>query len=346
MGIGRFLNERILAGRNLQLVPKSALKTLGNQISRLSARVEKVDKLLARSGLDRALPVMAVLAHPVDLRPAGDRNSIPRMSGPLFFQSSLCTAPDFRHPDFERWCQRLGERRRLHRKLWEYVFIAANLEAAGVLGAGSRGLGFGVGQEPLPAAFAACGAAIVATDQAPETAEGWRDSGQHASSRDVLNKAGICPAQTFEDLVSFEVCDMRTIPSHYRDFDFCWSSCSLEHLGSIENGLKFIRDSIDTLKLGGVAVHTTEYNVSSNEETLDNNPGLVLYRRRDLDGLAEELRAKGHHVADLCYNVLCDPLDINVDIPPFSDDFHLRLLLSGYVSTSVGIVIQKGGAGR
>ncbi|MBV5337004.1 MAG: hypothetical protein J0653_03215, partial [Deltaproteobacteria bacterium] len=72
--------------------------------------------------------------------------------------------------------------------------------------------------------------------------------------------------------------------------DFCWSSCSLEHLGSIKAGLDFIKASLKTLKVGGVAVHTTEYNVSSDEATIDNNPTLVLFRRCDIQGLVEELR--------------------------------------------------------
>jgi hypothetical protein len=36
-------------------------------------------------------------------------------------------------------------------------------------------------------------------------------------------------------------------------------------------------------------------------------------------------------------------LDQYVDVPPFSPDGHLKLLLEEYVSTSVGIVIRRGG---
>ena len=48
-----------------------------------------------------------------------------------------------------------------------------------------------------------------------------------------------------------------------------WSSCSLEHLGSISHGIEFILNSLKCLKQHGVAVHTTEFNLSSNEETLN-----------------------------------------------------------------------------
>jgi hypothetical protein len=85
-------------------------------------------------------------------------------------------------------------------------------------------------------------------------------------------------ADEFARLVSMEICDMRSDLAHLRDFDFCWSSCSPVHLGLIRAGLDFIHNSIATLKVGGVAVHTTEYNVSSNEATIE-YPNLVLFRR-------------------------------------------------------------------
>ncbi len=66
----------------------------------------------------------------------------------------------------------------VHRKMWEWLFIAEALHEHGMLGPGHRGLGFGVGQEPLVAAFAAQGCDLVATDQPHELAvsSGWTDS--------------------------------------------------------------------------------------------------------------------------------------------------------------------------
>ena len=43
----------------------------------------------------------------------------------------------------------------LHRKMWEWLFIAEALRERGMLAAGRRGVGFGVGQEPLVSAV--CG---------------------------------------------------------------------------------------------------------------------------------------------------------------------------------------------
>lgn len=280
----------------------------------------------------------------MDGRRLEDFTNVPAIGERLFFRSSACTAQDFRHPDFHRWLGILREKPRVHRKVWEHVFIGRHIEAAGLLTEGSRGLVFGVGQEPLPAAFAAQGVAILATDMAADaaTAAGWISSNQHASHLSQLNSRALCPDDQFSRKVTFEVCDMNAIPDHHRNFDFCWSSCSLEHLGSIKAGLDFIKNSIKTLKVGGIAVHTTEYNVSSNDDTIDNNPTLVLFRRCDIQRLVEELRADGHFVAEVCYDVLSEPIDLFVDIPPFVADTHIRLLLSNFVSTSIGLVIQRG----
>jgi hypothetical protein len=285
-----------------------------------------------------------LVSHPMD----GSRDeafpTIPAIGQRLYFRSSLCTAVDFRHPEFHRWLGVLGETPRLHRKIWEHVFIGTHMEAAGLLQEGRRGLGFGVGKEPLPAAFAARGASVVATDLSPDAAAraGWVKTNQYASQLSQLNPGELCPPEVFARKVKFEECDMNAISPHLRDFDFCWSSCSLEHLGSIQAGLDFIKASIRTLKVGGVAVHTTEYTISSNDETIDNNPTLVIFRRQDIQRIVEELRAEGHLVAEVRYDVLSEPIDLFVDIPPFVADTHLRLTITNYVVTSIGLVIQRG----
>jgi 2-polyprenyl-3-methyl-5-hydroxy-6-metoxy-1,4-benzoquinol methylase len=298
----------------------------------------------SRRASGQATFIYDVLRHPVDGRAADSFASVPAINQRLFFHSSICTARDFRHPEFERWREEIGEAPRVHRKIWEHVFIAAHLEAAGMLTEGRKGLGFGVGQEPLPAVFAARGASVVGTDMAPDDAQaaGWVSTAQHASSLAHLNQKGLCPQDIFDARVSFATCDMTKIPASLRDFDFTWSSCSLEHLGSIKAGLEFIKASVKTLKAGGIAIHTTEYNVSSNDVTIDNNPSLVLFRRRDIDRLVSELRSEGHSVADIRYDLLTEPVDLFVDIPPYTSDTHIRLVLSNFVSTSIGIVIQRG----
>ena len=100
-------------------------------------------------------------------------------------RSQLCSVESLRSPALLAWAERLrpmwattDEDPRdvlLHRKMWEWLFIAEALRERGLLGPGRRGLGFGVGQEPLVALFAAQGCDVVATDQPHERR--WRRAG-------------------------------------------------------------------------------------------------------------------------------------------------------------------------
>lgn len=265
----------------------------------------------------------------------------PTLSDPL---SQLCTARQLREPDYGRWCEAIGEKPRPHRKQWEFVYILAALEKHGMLQSGKRGLGFGCGLEPLPAAYAVRGCDVVATDADPQqaVAHGWTN-GQHSKHRDDLNQRGLCAPDLFRARVSFRVADMNDIPRDFDgQFDFTWSACAFEHLGSIEAGLAFYENSLRCLKPGGVAVHTTEYNLSSDDDTLTEGR-TVIFRRRDIDALARRLTVAGHRVSPLNFYAGEDTLDRHIDAPPYSTDRHLKLALGRFAATSIGIITQRAG---
>jgi SAM-dependent methyltransferase len=260
-----------------------------------------------------------------------------------FMPYSTCSTADFLHPRFAELSESCARRPQFHRKLWEHVFIVHHLTERGMLAAGRRGLGFGVGSEPLPAVFAAAGATIVATDAPAETAlrDGWQATNQFALGAETLSNPGICDAGTFHDLVSYRTVDMNAVPDDLGGFDFCWSACCFEHLGSLRHGAEFVIESVERcLAPGGVAVHTTEFNLSSNTETLE-SPGLSIYRHDDLAELVAELEQRGHTVAPLTIAPDAHVLDHFVDLPPYHGDLHLKLELAGYATTSVGLVITK-----
>jgi hypothetical protein len=235
----------------------------------------------------------------------------------------------------------------LHRKMWEWLFIAQALAERDMLRPGRRGLGFGVGKEPLVALFAGLGPQITATDLSPERAqaEGWTETGEeYAGERESLNEHHLCPPAEFARLVTYRHVDMNDIPADLSGYDFTWSSCAFEHLGSLAAGADFVVNQMACLAPGGVAVHTTECNVSSDTDTVDAGP-TVLYRRRDLEALASRLRTLGYRI-DLDLTEGETPEDRHVDVPPFSDT-HLRTTLGAYTTTSVGLIIEKpAGAGR
>jgi SAM-dependent methyltransferase len=258
-------------------------------------------------------------------------------------QSANCLARDFYHRDFAEFCQSIGLQARSHRKLWEFGFIWHHLCADGAVRPGARGVGFGVGRERFPSLFAKHGCKVLATDAPPDTiSAGWTETDQYSGSVDELFFPDIVSEEAFRENVRFEFCDMNAIGDGIRDYDFCWSSCSFEHLGSIENGLDFVVTSVEkVLKPGGIACHTSELNLSSNDETLDNG-ATVLFRRRDIEKLIERLESRGHKVKPLPIEPAKSFIDLLVDLPPYDSDLSLRLKLGKFVTTSFGIVISRG----
>lgn len=259
--------------------------------------------------------------------------------------SQTCTAAQFEEPEYREWTNRLDEPAKLHRKQWEFVWILQALEAHGMLRSGARGLGFGVGLEPLPALMAGRGCEIVATDLPGDDARvrEWTGTGQHLAALVQLRRPRLCRNKLFDQRVTYREVDMNHIPGDLRGFDFTWSACALEHLGSIAAGLNFIRNSVECLRPGGLAVHTTEFNLTSDGDTVDNQ-GTVLFRKRDFERLAADLTAQGHKVSPLRFDLGDRPLDRHVDMPPYSHDEHLKLALGRFVTTSFGLIVRRGDA--
>jgi hypothetical protein len=274
----------------------------------------------------------------------------PRRDDSRQLVSQLCRHGTLDSATFRRWAEALGEPWRAHRKLWELAFICQALEERDMLEAGRRGLGFAVGAEKLPALFAARGCEITATDLPAddERRNPWADSGQWVGERDALNAAGLCEPAAFRERVTFRPVDMNHVPADLAGYDFTWSTCSFEHCGSLQLGLDFLERQMDCLRPGGVAVHTTEFNLSSNDATLADGP-CVIYRLCDIEAVCGRLISAGHQVEPLDVDPGRHRLDRFVDEPPYCDWFttpppkikHLRLNLAGHASTSIALVIRK-----
>jgi len=256
-------------------------------------------------------------------------------------KSKMCLQKDLESIEFAYWLDQIGIDLNYHRKYWELAYACQAVWQNDLLTTGKRGLGFAVGMEPLPSYFAAHGVKIHATDGPDHLSGGWANTNQYAANLEALYRSHLISREAFDKNVSFEHVDMNNIPEHLQDFDFCWSLCSLEHLGSIELGLEFIVNSLKTLKSGGYAIHTTEYNVNSNTETQDFNP-TVLFRRQDLERIAERLTQLGHEVIPLDFSRGELPLDNYIDLAP--DEFiapHLKLFNHNYIATSFGLIVKK-----
>src|SRR5262249_15901772 len=188
--------------------------------------------------------------------------TLPTEPGALRLSSKLCTQSDFESSWFLYWCQEIRTVPLYHRKIWEFCYICQVLFAEGMLAPGRHGLGFGCGEEPLPSLFAKYGVKVLATDldQGREESEIWRGTKQHSGSVETYRRRDVCPDEHLLANIGFRPVDMTALPNDLDGrFDFCWSACACEHLGSVANGLEFVENSLRTLKPGGIAVHTTEF---------------------------------------------------------------------------------------
>ena len=269
--------------------------------------------------------------------------SIPKKPEKLLMTSRLCVYKDFQTDYYQHWIAQMKQEFSPARKQWEFVAIIQALQERNFLANGKRGLGFAVGNEPLPSLFASLGCEIVATDQGlnPISQKEWGETNQLCKGKAALNEKGICPPEQFERLIEVRDVDMNYIPQDLQQqkFDFIWSSCAFEHIGSIEKGLQFVQKSLACLKSGGIALHTTEYNCTSNAGTLD-LPNLVFYRRQDIDRLIQQLEKQGHWVEPINYDMGNQQPDLKVARPPYTEP-HLKLEMGGYVATSLLLIIHK-----
>ncbi len=143
-----------------------------------------------------------------------------------------CTQTDMESDWVAYWLGQLKIPVLFHRKLWEFAYLLQALHDADLLRPGIRGLGFGCGAEPIGSYLAFRGVEALVTDLEPEAmaAQGWRDSNQHAGSRDAAFHAHLVGREAFDALVAHRFVDMNAIPEDLSGFDFCWSICALEHL--------------------------------------------------------------------------------------------------------------------
>lgn len=261
-------------------------------------------------------------------------------------QSNICTSTQLKSADFQRWMAAIGHPPMvMHRKLWEWAYICQALDERGMLAPGKRGLGFAVGREPLVALFAARGCEIVASDLDEISAEsaGWASTGQHANSVAVLNAQGLCPADAFAERVSFRVVDMNFIPDDLVGFDFVWSSCAIEHLGNIAATEEFMSRMMDCVRPGGVAVHTTEYNIHSNDATVESGATVIL-RKSDLENIQSRLREEGHAAVPLSLDIGDADDDKVILHPPYEGYPCLKIWIGPHAATSVGLIAEAGDA--
>ena len=263
---------------------------------------------------------------------------------PVFTKSCLVKASDFNQPWFMQRKMELDHKDyfRIHRKLWEFCAIAQVYEDYFYWNVDSlvarqlqpfKAIGFGVGTDPLAGWLFQRNCDVTATDLDinDPRAEEWTSTHQHASNKNY-------------DYCTYRSVDMNNIPDDLKQgqFDFTWSCGSFEHIGSIDASLRFFCEQMKCLRPGGISAHTTEYNYANNHETLQAK-NLVLFRKQDLERLAEMLKSQGDELLPLDLSIGDQPEDVIVDEPPYDTDTpHLKLRVGGFLTTSILLIARRG----
>ena len=263
--------------------------------------------------------------------------------------SKPCSEADFYNEEFKNIATELGYKDGdiKHRKLWEWIYIIRVLKHYEMIEKDKKGLGFAVGTEPLPSYFAGKGIDVMASDLGVENsvAKAWATTNENALG-DIgkLWRPDLCSEEAFKRRVKYREIDMNLIPDDEREYDFCWSSCAIEHVGSLELSKQFMKNMLQTIRSGGVAVHTTEFNLSSNEDTIKAGDA-VIFRRRDIEELRDWFASQGHLMVATFGRERTEGNSF-IDIPPFNGEYkpyHLSIVANGFVETSYGIVVVKDG---
>ena len=266
--------------------------------------------------------------------------------------SKACTQKDCESEWFIFWCYKLRYKPMYLRKLWEYAIILQILNEKNYLQENKKVIAFGCGSEPLPSYFANINMQVLATDLDPnsQNSKGWLHSNQLLQNKNNLFKEELVSYEKFNELVNTSFVDMNNIPSDLKDFDIAYSICALEHVGSIEKGLSFIENTLNTIKKGGISIHTTEYNFSDDINTLDNLP-TVLFQKKHFIELKDKLEKKGHKVLPLNFDIGNELFDRYIDLPPYhltnninnvnNQEPHLKLLLEEFKSTCFSFAVVK-----
>lgn len=271
-------------------------------------------------------------------------------------KSKVSTQEDLESPWSRYWVNEIGSDFWYHRKNWEQSYVMQVLYNNDMMRKGKKGLGLGCGQERLPSYLIKRGCNITAGDK-PDTAssKSWVDSGQYTQSLNDLYHKDIIDYDTFTKNIKLKYVDMNDLPPELSEkYDFCWSICAIEHLGSIEKGIAFLNNSLKLLKPGGISIHTTEYNYLNVATTLDNWPS-VIFSKEDFINLRNSIHKYGGKIDDFDFNYGEMIFDQYIDCPPYFHHFikgininppllrvpHIKLNIDGFPATCFGIIIRK-----
>ncbi len=262
--------------------------------------------------------------------------------------NKLCDAADWFRPGFNEIIrEELREVPRFHRKQWEFAMIIQTLRDHGKLETGSLGLSMGGGKELVAYAIARHVRQLVITDLY-EMNTSW-DCAKTESPDEFIRQNKPFPVDD-EKLKALRM-DMRDLQFPDNTFDFCYSTCAVEHIGRREDFLKHFNEVARVLKDDGVYVFTTEV-LYDNEPIRDEHN--YVFSFPFLTGILAEsgLVAEGQFDARISHHLIHRPIPSNLNRLSHSQEanvagkilqesVHLQLMRGKYPFTCGIFTLRK-----
>lgn len=182
--------------------------------------------------------------------------------------SKICDAADWFDPEVKMIIEKeLREPAKLHRKQWEFAMIFLTLKKFGLLNNQKLGLSLGGGNERILYSIASHIKKLIVTDLYDENTS-W-DCARTTDPDEFIKSSKPFP---FDDakLQAMRM-DMRSLDFEDDTFDFCYSSCAIEHIGDYNDFVQHFNEVDRVLKEGGMYVLTTELQFGDKTITDPNN---------------------------------------------------------------------------
>ena len=267
--------------------------------------------------------------------------------------SKVCDAADWFDPELRAVIDGdLRELARFHRKQWEFAMILLALRQRGALRPDAVGLSMGAGKERLLYAVARGVRRVVATDLYDAGTE-W-DTARTDDPDQYIKQDKPFPVDDAK--LEGRRMDMRSLDFDDETFDFCYSSCAIEHIGGREDFLRHLAEAHRVLKPGGVYALTTELHYGP--ETIE-HPHNYYFAPPDLRDLIADCDVVADPEIDarIAHHRINYPLPPNLDALCFEgpdrlgtrllgEAAHVQLLLGRHPFSSVAVALRKDGAAR
>lgn len=249
----------------------------------------------------------------------------------------MATHLQYSDPVYAEIIEAMNLKHEASRWQWEQVWIVSVLATAGLIGLGRRILGLDIGNQRLPALLASRGVEVMVADPPTPTEDLERRRLIRASD---LFHPEIVNFDDFGRLLRWEMFGPETLPAELHGmFDAVWSTGVIEQLGPRERAMAAIKDTLACLKPGGIAAHSVVLNIAS-DTMAPNRPDYAVFRRSDIEALAQELRAEGHSIETLNFHPGLAPEDDEVFSGPGSQQ-RPKWRHGAHVLTTFGLVIRK-----